>query len=248
MIYRAARGNALPETALTLTLVLLVFLGLVELAMVGFVQAEADGAAFVAAHAAAMASDAATQSTRGPAHASGIFSLMPSGNISVTTGTTGGPNGTGEVVGNAFRLTAGLFAGQSVTLRSHVVEPVVSAPYSPTSANLTIVQAQLPNCLTLNPATPSCSSNVGLATYDPTDTADPYHNFECHQTYYDALTNGTSGTTVGATPWPEEYQPTTHGSINWPSVRASGIYLDNAGHLGTALAPMYSWDSGTPCS
>jgi hypothetical protein len=230
-----------------LSLVLLVFLGMIEIAMVGFVQAQADGAAFVAAHAAAMAPDAPTQSTRGAAHAGGIFSFVPSGNISVTPGTAGGPNGTGEVVGNSFQLTSGLFSGSSVTLRSHVVEPVVSAPYSPAAPNLTIVSALLPNCLNANPATPSCSQSLGLATYDPSNS-DPYHNYDCHATYYEALTNGTNGTTVGATPWPEDYQPGTNGSINWPSVRASGIYLDASGNLGSALTPMYSWDTGAPCS
>jgi hypothetical protein len=248
MTYRTLRGNALPETALTLSLVLLVFLGLIELAMIGFVQAEADGAAFVAAHAAAMANSASAQATRGAAHAGGIFSFIPSGNISVTTGTSGGPNGTGEVVGSSFRLTAGLFSGSNVTLRSHVVEPVVSAPYDPSSSNLTIVQALLPNCISVNPATPNCSQSVALAGFDPGNTTNPYHNFDCHATYYKALTNGTNGTTRGATPWPQNYQVGTNGSINWPAVRASGIYLDSAGNLGTALAPIYNWDSGTPCT
>ena len=49
-----SRGNAVPETAMTMGLVLLVLLGLVKLTLVGYEQSEADGAAFVAARAASL--------------------------------------------------------------------------------------------------------------------------------------------------------------------------------------------------
>ena len=46
----STRGTALPETAIVLSLVLLLLLGTIQLTVIGFTQSTADGAAFVAAH------------------------------------------------------------------------------------------------------------------------------------------------------------------------------------------------------
>jgi len=130
------------------------------------------------------------------------------------------------------------------------VEPVIGSGSNPPP--LVIVDANLQNCVPANPATPNCSTSSGipmyLATYDPTN-ANPYWQFDCHNQTYQALSNGTagSGTSVGITPWPEDYQPTTPGSINDPTVRATNIYLKPDGTLGTAVAPMYNWSSSSPC-
>ncbi len=249
-----SRGNAVPETALTMGLVLLLLLGLVKLTLVGYEQSEADGAAFVAARAASLTTNTASQATRGQSHAEGIFTHFPTSNIGVTPGGTGGPNGNGEVVGSAFRLTSGLFGGSFGTgqfdLKSHIVEPVIGSSTLP--APLTITQSNLLNCVPTNPATPGCSSALGLSIYlpkyDPTN-ANPYWQYACHLSAFQVLANGTpgSGTVGGAHPWPEDYQPTTEGSINWPAVRASGVYLNPNGTLGTALAPIYAWSSSSPC-
>jgi hypothetical protein len=174
-------------------------------------------------------------------------------NLSVAPGSSGGPNGTGEVVSSAYRLTGGLFFGNfgsgTFDLKSHIVEPVI--PSGPNPPPLQIVQSNLVNCITANPATPSCGSSglpIYLAQYDPTN-ADPYWQYECHGAGFAVLANGTSGsgTIQGAHPWPEDYQPTTEGSINWPAVRQSGIYLNVNGTLGAALAPIYNWSSTSPC-
>ncbi len=234
-------------------LVLLILLGLVKLALVGYEQSEADGAAFVAARAASLTADATQQATRGQAHAGAIFSRVPTNNISVAPGGTGGPNGTGEVVGSAYRLTSGLFSGSfgmgQFDLKSHIVEPVIGKGSNPPP--LQIVDSNLQNCIAANPATPNCPASglpIYLPQYDPTN-ANPYWQYDCHVAAYQALANGTpgSGTTQGTTPWPENYQPTTGGSINDPDVRATGVYLNVNGTLGTALAPIYNWNSSTPC-
>ncbi len=251
---RASRGNAVPETALTMGLVLLVLLGLVKLALVGYEQSEADGAAFVAARAASLTTDATQQAGRGKTHADAIFSRVPTSNINVTPGSTGGPNGTGEVVGSAFRLTSGLFSGSFGTgafdLKSHIVEPVIGTGSNPPP--LQISESNLQNCVSANPATPACGQNglqAYLPVYDPSNATNPYWQFDCHLKAFQALANGTpgTGTVPGSTPWPENYQPTTGGSINDPRVRATGVYLNIDGTLGTALAPIYAWSSSSPC-
>jgi hypothetical protein len=251
----ARRGNAVPETALTMGLVLLLLLGVVKLTLVGYEQAEADGAAFVAARAASLSTVATTQVSRGETHAESIFTRIPTANIGVTSGSSGGPNGTGEVVGSAYRLTAGLFGGSfgsgSFDLKSHIVEPVIDGTAFSSTVPMKIAASNLLNCVSANPATPTCSAAglpIYLPVYDPTNK-NPWWQFQCHEATYAVLSNGTSGTgTVGgAHPWPEDYQPTTDGSINWPAVRASGLYLNVNGTLGTLLTPMYSATAANPC-
>ena len=238
---------------MTMGLVLLVLLGLVKLTLVGYEQSQADGAAFVAARAASLTSDSSQQALRGKTHAESIFSQMPSGNISVAPGSSGGPNGTGEVVGSAYHLTGGLFSGSFGTsafdLKSHFIEPVVGSGSNPPP--LQISEANLQNCVSANPATPNCGNSgltAYLPVYDPTNP-NPYWQYDCHLSAYQVMANGTpgSGTVAGPDPWPEDYQPTTPGSINWPAVRDSGIFLNPDGTLGTALAPIYAWSSSTPC-
>jgi hypothetical protein len=252
--FRFSRGNAVPETALTMGLVLLLLLGLVKLTLVGYEQSEADGAAFVAARAASLTTDPSQQANRGETHAKDIFTRVPGNNIVVAPGSTGGPNGTGEVVGSSYRLTSGLFSGSFGTgafdLKSHFIEPVIGSGTNPPP--LLITQSNLVNCVSQNPATPSCGANglpSYMAQYDPSNKTNPYYQYACHLAAYLPLANGTpgSGTVPGATPWPEDYQPTTPGSINWPAVRNSGIYLNPNGTLGTALTTMYSWSSSKPC-
>jgi hypothetical protein len=234
-------------------LVLLLLLGLVKLTLIGYEQSEADGAAFVAARAASLTTSAVLQPSRGEAHAEGIFPTFPTANLSVASGSTGGPNGTGEVVGSAYRLTSGLFGGNfgagQFDLKSHIVEPVIGPASLPPP--LQITQSNLLNCVAANPATPSCPSGglpIYLPQYDPTN-ANPFWQFDCHNAAFSVLSNGTSGSGAirGAHPWPEDYQPTTEGSINWPAVRQSGVYLNVNGTLGTALAPIYAWSAASPC-
>jgi hypothetical protein len=233
-------------------LVLLVFLGLVKLSLIGYEQSEADGAAFVAAHAAAMTMNTSQEASRGEQHAQNIFTRVPSANIGVQPGTAGtGPNGTGEVVGSSFRMTSGLFAGAlgsgAFKMKSNVVEPVTDT-YS-NGTDLAVTNSTFQNCVPTNPATLGGCNPMYLAQFDSSNKTNPYDQFQCHLAVYVALANGTSGsgTVRGLTPWPEDYRPTTGGSINDPAVRATGIYLTTAGTLGTALAPMYAWTASQPC-
>jgi hypothetical protein len=241
---RHLAGNTLPETALSLSIVMLVFFGAIQYALTGYEQAESDGAAFVAAHAASLDPNNAVQASRGASHARGVFPHLPVANVVVTPGQPGiGPNLAGEVVGSASRFTSALFA-----LRSHVIEPVIGTYPGANSLTLSVSNSTLKNCLTSNPATPSCGA-IYLAQLDSANKWNPYDQFDCHLQAYAALANGTagSGTTVGSTPWPQTYKPGTSGSINDPAVRQNGIYLTNSGKLGSALKPIYDWRSNKPC-
>jgi len=171
----------------------------------------------------------------------------------VTPGQAGtGPNLGGDVVAYASRMTSALYVGLPYaghfSLRSHVIEPVVGTFPGANALTLTVNDPPLKNCLTTNAATPTCGATY-LAQFDPANKANPFDQFDCHLKIYAALANGTSGsgTTRGSTPWPENYQPTTGGSINDPNVRRTGIYLTTGGRLGTALAPMYGWTAAKPC-
>jgi len=53
MIFRSSRGAVMVETALTIGISLLVVLGSGQMALIGYTQLSADGAAFIAAHTAA---------------------------------------------------------------------------------------------------------------------------------------------------------------------------------------------------
>lgn len=182
---------------MTMSLVLLVFLGLIKLVFVGYEQAEADGAAFVAAHAASLMQTG--QSARGVQVAYTAFPSFPSSSaesISVAAAPTSGEPNRGDVVGIAKRSAGGLFYAQTFTgqigLHSTIVEPVVSTP-NPGGVNLVIVQAKPPSCDINNYATNASTAwecnSVALATPDPSAT-DPYHAYACHLAYMASLTSG----------------------------------------------------------
>jgi hypothetical protein len=133
--------------------------------------------------------------------------------------------------------------GIGANLRSHVVEPNVSS-LTGASTSSVATSAVLKNCLSLQ--TPGACP-LHLASFQPSQ-ADPLAEYECHLTWYQQLTNGTNGTTVGYYAWPLNYQPTTEWSINWPAQRARDWFLAPNNSLGSQVAPIYSWDSGTACT
>lgn len=63
MKHRRIRGTALPETALTVGLALLLVLGAAQMTILGYTQISADGAAFIAAHTQAQNPNANGETT-----------------------------------------------------------------------------------------------------------------------------------------------------------------------------------------
>jgi hypothetical protein len=211
---RFLRGSAMPETALVISAVLIVFLGLIKLADVGYQQAETDAAAFVAAHEGSFASTT-HQQTYGTSMSQKVFSVggvprfpfpgTASAGVNAIGATNAMPNPGGDVMGSAYHTSGGLrvgqaFGGNFFNLHSFFIEPAAGVPlFKATDVSLQITKAQPPNCTPNNTATPSCPGNV-LATPDPTDTNDPYYTYACRALYYSALSNSS-----GFPPDPNKY-------------------------------------------
>jgi hypothetical protein len=77
MIERFSRGVAMVETALTIGVALLLVLGAAQMALIGYTQVSADGAAFLNAH-----TRAANPSANGQSVASSVFNQFGTGDFS----------------------------------------------------------------------------------------------------------------------------------------------------------------------
>jgi hypothetical protein len=189
------RASALPETALVISVVLLVFLGVIQLAQVGYQQSESDAAAFVAAHEGSFGSTSGNQVKYGQGTAYGIFKDFPLKGIRVMPATSNTPNPSGNLVAYANRaVSGGIFfvnPGAKFALHSFFIEPIAAIrPYSATTSSLQIVTANPPNCTTNNTATTSCPDMLAvMATPNPSSTTDPYYTYACHSLYYAVLSN-----------------------------------------------------------
>ena len=84
------RANALPETAISISLVLMLMYGAMQIALYGFGQVSADGAAFVAANGVAnsAADPVKLAATVFPGIASANISTAQQGNVVVAQATT----------------------------------------------------------------------------------------------------------------------------------------------------------------
>jgi hypothetical protein len=110
MMYRMSRGAALVETALTIGVSLLIVLGAAQMALIGYTQISADGAAFIAAHTAASNPSANSVTT-----ATGVFSQFNSGNFSAPSPAPQlDPSVVSKVV-SGFSLVPGLASTYTVT-------------------------------------------------------------------------------------------------------------------------------------
>jgi hypothetical protein len=204
------RGSALPETALTMSLVLLVFLGLIKLAMVGYEQAQADGAAFVAVHAASIAltSPPAVGQTR--AHAD--FGISTA-NVTFPSVEASPPNWNGDYTAKTSLTAGGLFTNQAFggsvfTLHSFAVEPIVQQAVTVPLVPATVASsALLSNCVTNvgasglgSPQFVSSCTAINMPSPAPSPSA-PLKPFECHLAYYSTLTHYLSANIgLGGTP------------------------------------------------
>jgi hypothetical protein len=204
------RGNALPETALTMSLVMLVFLGLIKLAFVGFEQSQVDGAAFVAAHAASISltSPSAVGQTR--AHAD--FGI-PAANITFASVETSPPNWKGDYTAQTSLNAGGLFTNQAFggsvfSLHSFAVEPIVQQAVTVPLVPATVANnAQLSNCVTNvgasalgSPRFVSSCAPITMPSPAPSPSA-PLEPFECRLAYYSTLTHYLSANIgLGGTP------------------------------------------------
>ena len=119
----AQRGAVLVETALTISIILGVLYGTMQLGLVGIQQLRADGAAFTSSHAQALNLSQPTPSPADPANkAAAIYQGVASSDVTLANGQ---PPKTSEVVNYDFTNTQGRHGGTSMLLPIQVVSTVV---------------------------------------------------------------------------------------------------------------------------
>jgi hypothetical protein len=91
----AARGNALPETALVMPLLMFMMWGLIQVALTAYYQLSADGASFMGAQKSVAVNGAAASLSTARTIATSIFSHVPSAAVGVATP---GPTSTASAV------------------------------------------------------------------------------------------------------------------------------------------------------
>jgi hypothetical protein len=220
----ATRGTALVETALTVGLALLLVLGAAQMAIIGYTQISADGAAFLAARA-----QAENPSANGVTTATSIFSNFSSSNFSTPSPSPSlVPYSVTKSVGG-FSLMPGLSSTYSVTGKD--------VEYAPAGGTAT----PAPYTFSINPEyllnycdpTKSCSlpSNYtiylaqGIGNGNGNGINGVFSEWQCHQKYY--------------------------AQVNWPSTRPQGGYNTIKGDKvmdpnapGSVEGNIYGWDSG----
>lgn len=127
---RHIRGNAVPETALTVSFTLLVLYGIVQLATTAFYQVSADGAAFVGAHdtVAAVGDPTSANVSSAKSAASVAFSHIVSTSISAVnpSSSTFETDVTQQVPG-----ISAIGNPQALTITSRLVEATSGSSASP---------------------------------------------------------------------------------------------------------------------
>ncbi|MGP6191318.1 MAG: TadE/TadG family type IV pilus assembly protein [Vulcanimicrobiaceae bacterium] len=130
---KRGRGNALPETMLVMSLLLMLLFGALNLTLIGYSQIQADGAAFVAARAAALASPSAAPSAAVAQVAAAFPHVKPS-QLSVTI-AAGSSYTTSALVSMSAPGLPLLFGKRSgaVNITSHFAELDSSVGLAPVS-------------------------------------------------------------------------------------------------------------------
>lgn len=184
---RHSRGTALPETALTIGLALLLVLGAAQMTIIGYTQVSADGAAFVAAHAQAQNPNA-----NGETAATSVFSNFSTSNfdnpspessmvpMSVTKSVTG------------FPLMPGLASSYTVTGKDLEYAPEAAgatpAPYVfSVSATLKNYCAPGSSSCSLPNTTYTIYLAQGVGNGNGNGSNGIFSEWRCHQQYYAKL-------------------------------------------------------------
>ena len=223
MKHRNSRGVALPETALTIGLSLLLVLGTAQLALIGYTQMSTDGAAFIAAHTAVVdpsASPGTVVQNIFPAITSANVQSSPASNmenVSVSRSVSG------------FSLVPGVATNYGVGGSDVELEPKLPANGIPSfsfAANATLYNYCYPGTSCFFPAT---HAMYVAQTLNPNGngTNGQFTEWGCHQGYFDAL--------LKAFPYSRPTSITAGSSLDMTSA-------------GTTEYNIYSWDSGTACS
>lgn len=221
---RHSRGAALVETALSISLVLLLVLGAGQMALIGYNQVSADGAAFIASHTAAADPSASPASI---AHK--VFNTISTSEI-VATPSPGAVAYSVSKSVSGFSLLPGF--ASSYAIGGGDLELAPSPPPSTGPSYSIGFTATLYNyCVPGEECSyPSTHSMYLAQTLIPGGNGvnGQFQEWGCHAGYFDAL--------EGDFPSAMPDRPITSGSA-----------LDMT-TPGTDEYKIYSWDSGTSCS
>lgn len=215
-----ARGAALPETAMTLGISLILLLGAVQSTVIGYSQVSADGAAFVAAHTTAM--DATSSA---PSVVATTYPRLNADSVSVSQPGTGLQQATISKKVDGFLMIPGLANSYQLSGADVEFAPGNSAQ-APQDFSFSI-DAVLNNYC---PDSGACSPRtIWLAQSVNTQGSGngwngAFTEWRCHQQYY--------------------------ASINWPQQRPTGglkgSAYDPESHSSWEYA-IYSWDGSHAC-
>lgn len=227
---RAERGTALAETALVVGFALVVVFNAFELALLGFNQLHADGAAFLGARVQALSGSSTTaQSTTNAA-------LPPATTLVFST-----PAGFSQAI--ATRTSPGLLMipgmSGSFSVRGQGLEPIPTASTSP------IYAFAAPNTSLVNyyaqgvadsASTPGTRAIFLSQTIDAATTSDVFHQWREHQRCYASIS------------FPAAYsatQTSSNGTTYTVNARTNPWATFTAN---SAEANIYALDGGGSCS
>lgn len=217
---RSSIGAALPETALILSVALIVLFGASQMAVIGFTQAAADGASFVGAHALAI--DPAASA---PSVIQSIFPQFKSTDVAAPGSTTNFQSQTVSKTVDGFPLQQ-LSPTYTITGSDIELKPQ-GAGQAPQAFSFGAASTSILNfCNPSKACSAPSSRSVWLAqTVDTTGNGQgwngPFKEWRCHQQYF--------------------------AQLNFPSTRPGGgltgsVYDWRAS--GSRESAIYGWDSG----
>jgi hypothetical protein len=225
MTGRFSRGVALVETALSVGVALIIVLGAAQMALIGYTQVSADGAAFIAAH-----TRAANPGANGATTATGVFSQFSPGNFSspspsplldpaVVTTSVGG-----------FSLVPGVASTYSVTGKDVEYAPAnassTPAPFA-FSINATLLNDCQPTGTCALPSNTAIYLAQQMGNNNGNGVNGQFGEWRCHQRHFANLAHAFSGGYPAMT--------------GYGSIKGSNLDVKQPNSDENAV---YSWDSG----
>lgn len=216
------RGAAMIETAIVLSMVLVIILGAMQLAMAGYYQATSEGAAFIGAHAASINSNGqAADQTYGYSVAQKGFPGLPASKFTLTNPQTNFIQVIVDQNAGGLMLVPG--ANKNIRTVAGDIEPILAniLPNTGSTNSGFAVQASLVNyCVFQNANRTNCSSRtIYLAQFDNIDgngngKNGQFAEWNCRPTYFEPYGGGYFPTVYPATAgvWKSIYDP---GSTNF---------------------------------
>jgi hypothetical protein len=218
VIGRIERGTALPETALVIGIALMLILGAVQATVMGYSQVSADGAAFVAAHTAAIDPSANSSSAASTAY--------PDFSADALAVSSPAPNLRQATIAKAvdgFFMVPGLASSYQLSGADVEFAPLAAAntPQTFSFSVDALLNNYCPDSGTCTPRQIYLAQNVDTQA-NGNGWNGPFAEWRCHQQYY--------------------------ASLNWPQQRPLGGLQRTAYDPEwnkSAEYPIYSWDTGS---